>query len=348
MARRIGTRTRPGGDPGPQRAAAAPAGSLHREPVPVPGTGLRTPISLTTALGLSGAAGVVRRLQGAYGNAAVQRLLAAAPVSRPPTAAVPTAVVDAGGTGSAPLEPVPLPFGGGGSAAAPQRTNEWGEIDGAMVSDTPPTAFVGTGKTGSATVHWGGGTGGRGNQGVGSVDLTAPAYDGQDEVAEVKNAKGKVTQAHKPAKAWIQAGTGKAKVTRSYVGVKVGANGSYYITGRAASRIDVHEMKHVTSSKTIHNTTLKPLERRVGKRRGKGNAKAGGTTTAEATTALQTEIDWNTTVSAFSTQDTTANTPLGTTDTTDQSAANFYADYGPRKVKGTDYVHYVDTPPGPK
>jgi hypothetical protein len=296
-------------------------------------------------------AGAVMSLQQTHGNAAVQRFLAmgSPAIAGVPTATVPTSIEAEGSTGSAPLQPVVIPFTGGGGEATPARTNEWGEIDGGMVSSVVPTAFVSKGKTGSGAVHWGGGNGGVGGQGVGSIDVTAPVYEGRDEIAEVKDGKGKVTTKHKPARAWIKAGTGKAKVTRSYRGVLTGANGGgYFITRKAAARIDVHEMKHVNSSKALHGTNIKPLEKRVAKRVGTAKGLESGTTTAEATTALQAEIDWNTSVTAFSSADTTANTPGGSTDTTDSSSANFYFNYGPRKVKGTDYTSYIDTPPGPK
>ncbi|MGH2368948.1 MAG: hypothetical protein ACRDI2_12180 [Chloroflexota bacterium] len=307
------------------------------------------PAALAAALSRAGSAsrvGVVSRLQQTHGNGFVQRLLTERVAGVPTAAIPPTAVVDEGKTGEGPIQPQPMPIAGEGGSVAPQRVNEWGEFDGGMVSDVQPKVFSNGGKTGAAAVHWGGGTGGRGNQGVGTITLTAPTYEGRDEIAAHRGRFGR-TIARRPAKAWIRSGTGKAKVTRSYVGVLVGANGTYYITRRAARRIDVHEGRHVSSSRGIHNTHVRPLERRVSRRRGQSSGLSTGTTQAQAIAALQTEVDWNNAVSSFSTADTTANTPGGTTDSTDSARANFYFDYGPRAVRGTNYAHYVDTPPGP-
>jgi hypothetical protein len=219
----------------------------------------------------------------------------------------------------------------------PESENEFGEIDGAVISDVPPQAFVSRGRTGRATVYWAGGTGGRGNQGVGSIQqLVAPVYDSSP-----------TARPGGLARAWVRPGTGKAKVIRSYIGVPAGNNSPYYITTRAMHRIDRHEVKHIRSSKGIHDSHIKPLERRMASRRGRRNALRSGATEADAIAALQTLVNWNPGVTGFATDDSTANTPGGTTDTTDQATPDFIADYGARTVRGRNYAHYVDIPPGP-
>jgi hypothetical protein len=136
-------------------------------------------------------------------------------------------------------------------------------------------------------------------------------------------------------------------VTRSYKGVQLGANATYYFTARACARADTHEQLHVASSRGIHNTNISPLETRVGTHRGESHALQSGATPAAAQTALIAFVNWNPSVIAFSTQDTAANTPMGSVDTTDMATATFIRDYGPRAVAGANFAHYIDTPPGP-
>jgi hypothetical protein len=214
--------------------------------------------------------------------------------------------------------------------------NEFGEIEGELTSDVPACLFVDGGRTGEGIVHWAGGDGGVGNQGVGDITLVAPVYEGADPSG---------TSA--AAKAWIRTGTGTATVTRSFRGVVLGANGTYWFTARARARADVHERLHVAASRRLHDAHIAPLERRIAQHTGEPNARSSGTTRAEAIAALQTFIDWNASVQAFRTDDTAANTPMGTVDAADLRAADFIRDYGARRVNGVRYAHYMDQPPGP-
>jgi len=214
--------------------------------------------------------------------------------------------------------------------------NEFGEIEGDLQSGVPACLFVDGGRTGEGVVHWAGGDGGVGNQGVGDIALVAPVYEGADPSG---------TSA--AAKAWIRAGTGTVTVTRSFRGVLLGANGTYWFTARARARADVHERLHVAASRTLHDAHITPLERRIAQHTGEPNARSGGTTTAEAIAALQAFVDWNTAVKAFRTGDTAQNTPMGTVDAADLAAPDFIRDYGARIVGGVSYAHYMDQPPGP-
>ena len=125
----------------------------------------------------------------------------------------------------------------------------------------------------------------------------------------------------------------------------VGANGpNYYITASAAARIDVHEQLHVNSSKSIHDANVASLEARISQHTGQDNAKTSGATEEEAINALKAYINWNTIIGKFRTQDTSANTPMGTIDTQELAAADFIQDKGPRQVGGVNYANYIDTP----
>lgn len=227
----------------------------------------------------------------------------------------------------------PVPIQGGGGPVAPVAVNEAGDIDVGIGSDTPPQLFKNKGKQGVGLVGWVGGPGGKGQQVTGSANLVAPTYSSAPSSGPGKSAK-----------AWVNAGTGKVTVVRSYLGVQLGANQAYYFTKAACKRADVHEKLHVTSSRSLHDTHIKPLEKRIDKRLGAGNAIRNGVTAAQAEAALKAQLNWNGSVTAFATADQTANNPMGTTDTVDMARADFIRDKGPRKVNGVDYAHYIDVP----
>jgi hypothetical protein len=52
-------------------------------------------------------------------------------------------------------------------------------------------------------------------------------------------------------------------------------------------------------------------------------------------------------VTNFVTADTADNTPGGAVDTADLASGTYLNDFGPRTVRGVNYAHYYDTPPGP-
>lgn len=223
-----------------------------------------------------------------------------------------------------------------GPDQTPAPLNDDGLIDGEWSSELVARTFVNGGKTGTATVNWVGGVGGT-TPGVGAITTVAPVIE-----------KAAPAAAGGTAQAWVRAGTGKATVRRSYTGVLVGANGaSYYITARAAARIDRHEENHIAHSRTHHNTFVTPVEARVARHTGQAKALSHGATDAAAKTALETFLDWNSSITSFRNADTADNTPGGTVDTADAASAGFYRDYGARAVGGVNYAHYIDTPPGP-
>lgn len=247
-----------------------------------------------------------------------------------------TAMEDQGKTGAEVFEGVPMTI----HPEAPDQTamplNEDGLIDGEWTSDVIAHVFVNGGKVGTAIVNWVGGAGGT-TPGIGSSTTVAPVIDTSAPAA-----------AGGTASAWVRAGTGTVSVSRSYTGVLVGANGAdYYITGRAATRIDRHEENHIAHSKTHHDAFLTPLETRIAQHTGQPKALNAGADAAAAKTALETFLKWNDSLTSFRNADLADNKPGGTVDTADAATADFYRDYGARAVGGVNYAHYVDTPPGP-
>jgi nicotinamide mononucleotide (NMN) deamidase PncC len=148
------------------------------------------------------------------------------------------------------------------------------------------------------------------------------------------------------AKAWIKKGTGTVKVKRSFTGVTHGAQGAFtapppgtvWMSPRARDRVDKHEREHTKKTKEIHATYIEPLEQRIAKYRGFFHAKKAGANQAAAIAALKTEIDWNSAVQSFATEDTNENTPMGPVDTNDMHQADFYEDF-PTSAKFRQQSH---------
>lgn len=197
-----------------------------------------------------------------------------------------------------------------------------------------PHAFTDGGQTG--TVKWagGGGAGAHGNESTGSIQSqTAPVFDSSPPPAAGGNAE-----------AWVKAGTGKANVTRSWVGIASGDQGNgHFVTVAAAARINSHETLHVASTKGIYNANIKPLLERVDDH-GPTKPKTTGATAAAAVTALQAIIKWPATITAFQTADTAANKPNGPVDAADIATGSYPVDAGAGTVAGKAYQHRVRTP----
>ncbi len=281
-------------------------------------------------------------LQRTAGNGAVVELLGAR--SPAPTSMVVQRDFEGGGqAGEAPLEPTggevvqpDLAEDAGSAQPVAEATNEFGEMDGAIDTGVAPHTFVNKGHVASHKWLHTGGSGGKGNEGVGSADLVAPIYDSKPP----KKPGGDAT-------ARVRKGTGKVKVKRSFNGVVPGDNGTaawagsgggdVFIMWSAVERIAKHERGHIKESKKFHDASIKPLEARI-------KATKKGATEADAVAALQTHVDWNASINAFATADTAMNTPGGTWDTTDQAKADFYHDKGPKTIKKKAYAHLVEAP----
>src|SRR5262245_34547441 len=168
-----------------------------------------------------------------------------------------TAMEDQGKTDSEVFEGEPMAIVPEDPDLTPAPLNEDELIDGEWPSEVAAHVFVNGGKAGTAIVNWAGGAGGT-TPGVGAVTTVAPVIDTSGPPAPGGTAQ-----------AWVRAGTGTATVTRSFTGVLVGANGAnYYITARAAARIDTHERNHIAHSSTNHNTHITPLEARIAQHTG--------------------------------------------------------------------------------
>jgi hypothetical protein len=216
---------------------------------------------------------------------------------------------------------------GGQTGTAPYGGEEEGH-------DHVPRAFTDGGQTGTVVWAGGGGAGARGNQAVGSIQSqTAPTY------------KAKMNAGGKDADAWVEDGTGKASVTRSWVGIASGDQGNgHFVTPAAATRINNHEVLHVTSTKGHHDTNIKPLETRVADKTlgmGVSNTEAG------AITVLKAAIKWPESIKAFQDGDTADNKPMGPVDTGDIGTGTYPVDAGPGTVGGKNYQHRVRLPSEP-
>jgi hypothetical protein len=247
------------------------------------------------------------------------------------------------GPGAEPAQPDLAEDAGGGGALTPSNVNEFGEMDGQLETGVVTHAFLSRGKTGTALWHHAGGaTGGTGYPAGGST-LVAPQYD----TAAPTHPGGQ-------AKAWVRKGTGKVKVTTFFIGVPKGNNGVatwagsggglVYIASSAVRRIDKHERGHSKQTKTIHNTHIKPLERRISAYRGMAHKSMKAATAPAAVAALQAHLNWNPSLTNFANADIAMNQPGGTWDTNDQARADFYHDKGPQTVSGTAYTHFVEAP----
>ncbi|WP_132123089.1 hypothetical protein [Actinocrispum wychmicini] len=274
----------------------------------------------------------IELLQNSAGNQAVSRLLSSAG-RNVATAVLPggvaRAVEDQGSAGTDLFVPTPISIAPAGPDPSPMPLNDEGLIDGEWQSEVAATVFVNAGKAGTGVVNWAGGNGGT-TPNIGSFTAVAP-------VIETRPAGDAGT-----ARAWVRAGTGTVTVSRKYFGVPVGANATYFITAAAAARIDTHEQNHIAHSKTAHDAHVKPLEDRVKARTGEAKALSAGADEAAAKTALETELKWNDSLTAFRNQDNTDNLPGGTVDTADAASAGWYHDLGPKTVAGVNYDHFVD------
>jgi hypothetical protein len=281
-------------------------------------------------------------LQRSAGNRAVCDLMQPGSPA-PASMAVQRDLDDEGQADAAPLEPaggeiVQPDLGEDAEAAEPvaAETNEFGEMDGSIDTGVAPHAFLNKGQVATGKWHHAGGSGGKGNEGVGSADLVAPIFDSSPS----KKPGGDAT-------ARVRKGTGKVTVKRSYNGVVPGDNGTavwagsggggVFIMWSAVERMAKHEAGHIKETRKFHDAHIKPLEARL-----KATRKAA--TEADAVAALQTHVDWNTSVTNFATADAAMNTPGGTWDTTDQAKADFYHDKGPKTIKKKAFGHLIEAP----
>lgn len=197
-----------------------------------------------------------------------------------------------------------------------------------------PKLFVDGGRTGAVIYAGGGGAGPHGNQMTGSIQASVvPIYDSRS------------LGAFSGSEAWGRTGTGSLTVTRSYVGMSSGDQGNgYYVTARAASRADQHEDAHVQNSRGHYNTYLQPLLTRI---LNYTPAPAGGGRVitrylqTDARSALESHINWQSSITSFQTNDTADNRPMGAIDQSYLASSTRIVDGGPGTVGGTAYQHRI-------
>lgn len=148
------------------------------------------------------------------------------------------------------------------------------------------------------------------------------------------------------ARAWVMPMTWHATVTRSYTGVPVGANGTWFITANAAARIDRHEELHIAASQRHHDAHIKPLEVRCLKHQSEPRALVHGDTRARAIAALTAFVDWPAAIQRFRDADTAENSPMASLDRADLATKDFCHAYGPYTdpATGLSYDQIVDAP----
>ena len=198
-----------------------------------------------------------------------------------------------------------------------------------LLDDSYPHAFTDGGMTGTVVWAGGGGAGPRGNEAVGSI---------QNQVAPVYQA---TPVAGGTSTATVQAGTGKADVTRSWLGANGGNQGNgWFVTAGAAARFGTHERLHVASTRGIYNANIDPLLVRT-------TASKSAATQAAAIAALTAHVNWAASITAFQNADTAANTPMGTVDTADLASGSYPVDAGPGTVAGVAFTHRARLPSEP-
>lgn len=241
------------------------------------------------------------------------------PQEESPAAAAPTAqFVNAGRQGTVPVRFVP---------DAPD--------------DGRPHAFTNGGQTGTIAWAGGGGAGPHGNESTGSVQSQVePVYESRSNGVL------------KDSDAWIRAGTGNAvNVTRSYLGANAGDQGNgHYVTAGAAGRFNAHEVLHVNSTKGIYDANIPPMITRAASytfNSAGGYSMGNAYTQLGAISSVKSVVRWKDSIQTFSDADTTANRPMGPTDTNDLATGTYPVDAGPGNVAGKAYQHRVRLPSEP-
>jgi hypothetical protein len=194
-----------------------------------------------------------------------------------------------------------------------------------------PHAFTSGGSTGK--VPWsGGGPGGgpKGNQGSGSMQKeVVPEYD-SDWGGPFSNAD-----------AWVIPGTGIVDVHRDYVTSSPGDQGNgWWISSAAASALEVHEQRHVASSKSLYAANIQPVLDRIGNSAVLGKGKTYKSSVAKM--LLKRLIGWEAGLKSFVDDDKNYNGNNGQIDSQDIGASHYpRPQKGPRKIAGKDYDNYL-------
>ena len=198
--------------------------------------------------------------------------------------------------------------------------------------DKHPHAFVPGGRKGTTAWAGGGGAGPKGNQKSGSIQRqVAPVYQG--------SGNGLFSNAD----AWVQGGTGEVDVVRDYVSSDAGDQGNgWYVTEAAASALQAHEEKHVSTAKADYDRFIQPLLDRVAKSAATG--KGAAYTKSGAIEKLQNQIGWDKALSQFQKEDEQDNGQGGTVDQYDYSLGGYPEKFKDKKVRGKQYSFLLKSP----
>jgi hypothetical protein len=192
-------------------------------------------------------------------------------------------------------------------------------------------AFTDGGRAGDVAWAGGGGAGPHSVEAVGSV---------QREVPPIFESKKNATDFD----ATVKAATGEIDVTRSFVSSAAGDQGNgWFVTVKAAARLDAHERLHTASASGHYNTHIVPLLARVADASlGKGAASA-----AAAIAKLRTAVAWPASVKKFQDADLADNLPMKTVDTADLATGTYVVASGPGVVAGKAYTNRLRVPGEP-
>jgi len=218
--------------------------------------------------------------------------------------------------------------------------------------DGEPHAFTAGGNTGG--IAWAGGTNGKGpkgNQPSGSVNpLAAPWITGEWG--------GLMSR----ASAWVIPGTGIAEVGRSYLTSGAGDQGTgWWVSPKAAARLEQHEQKHVASSQKLYEADIQPVLDRVAEGTKAGREASYFLSDAKAEVKRKIGDFWPG-IEAFVGEDKEENGKGGTVDKADLASATWVRERGHfeldeagnrgeeihgGKVDGKEFAHLLQTPEEP-
>jgi hypothetical protein len=218
--------------------------------------------------------------------------------------------------------------------------------------DGEPHAFTAGGNTGG--IAWAGGTNGmgpKGNQLSGSVNpLAAPWITGEWGGLMSK------------ASAWVIPGTGIAEVERSYLTSGAGDQGTgWWVSPKAAARLEQHEQKHVASSQKQYGNYIQPVLDNVEASTTTGREASYFLSDAKAMVKERIGEFWPG-IEAFVAEDKEENGKGGKVDKADLASATWVRERGHfeldeagnrgeeihgGKVDGKEFAHLLQTPEEP-
>lgn len=194
-----------------------------------------------------------------------------------------------------------------------------------------PHAYTGGGRTGSVPWSGGGvGAGPKGNQGSASIQTeSVPKYDTRSNGPFSK------------ADAWVIPGSAVASVNRDYVASNAGDQGNgWWISSLAASALELHEQRHVNSTREVYASTIQPALDRTADSEAHGKGQMYWA--SDAIALLSRWIGWKSALDSFKEQDASWNAPSGEIDQRDYGSSGYPRNMkGPRTIGGKEYQNYL-------